>query len=349
MVKKVKDNSAEIQVLDDREHALLRPQIYLGDTTTYMNKDWCFVKVEDDYMFTVKEVPQCDAFYKLYSEIIDNSLDEFIKTKGKFANRISVQVKDRNHVIIEDNGRGLPTSKHPQFKDKTQFEIAFTHLKAGSNFKKGTEDSESDSSAGMNGVGVSLVNIFSEKFIVETEDSKNRMKLVSTDNMKNVKVSKISKKHQTGTKVEAFIDMSRFHNEDLITKEDVKVWIYKRLVELNTYYPDIKFYFNNKRLKIDLHSCINPDHYRTKNGNKQITLAFKLEKDERDMSYVNGLNTYEGGTHLSYVQDYVFTKLVKKIQRKFKPEHDLQPRDLQKKLFILMSMNGFPNAKFYSE
>lgn len=346
---KNKSKSAEIQVLDDREHALLRPQIYLGDTTTYVNKDWCFVKDKEDYIFTVKDIPQCEAFYKLYSEIIDNALDEFVKTNGKYSNKIQVQVLDRNHIIIEDNGRGLPTSPHPQFKDKTQFEIAFTHLKAGSNFKKGTDESESDSSVGMNGVGVSLVNIFSEKFIVVTEDPKNRMKLVAKNNMEDVKVSKLSKKHSTGTKVEAIIDMSRFENEEIITKEDVKVWIYKRLVELNTYYPEIKFYFNKKRVKVDLHDCINPNHYRTKNGNKQITLAFKLNKAEKDLSYVNGLNTYCGGTHLNYVQEYVFSKLMKKIKRHMKPEYDIQPKDLQKNLFILMSLNGFPNAKFSTQ
>lgn len=347
--KQEKIKTSEIEVLSDREHVILRPQIYIGDTTTKIIKDWCFSKDKDDYIFTVKDVPHNEGFFKLYSEIIDNALDEFTKTNGKFGDQINITVKDRNHIIVTDNGRGVPTTFHKQFKDKTQFEVAFTFLKAGSNFKKGTADSESDVNTGLNGVGVSLVNILSKRFVVETEDSNGRYLLTCSDNMEKVKCEKLKRSGSTGTTVEAIIDMSHFENEELITKEDVKVWAYKRIIELNTYYPDIKFYFNNKKIKIDLHECINQDHYRTRNGNKQITISFKNEPAETDMSYVNGLNTYDGGSHLTYVQDGIFSRLKKKLEKKFKPDHELKEVDLQKRIFILMSMNGFPNAKFSTQ
>lgn len=335
-----------IEVLSDREHVLLRPQIYIGDTTTSLKKNWVFDK--DKNRFVVADTPFNEGFYKLYSEIIDNAIDEYIKTNGAYGNKIEVYIKDRNHIIVKDNGRGVPTSLHPQFKNKTSFEIAFTFLKAGSNFHKGTEKSESDTNTGLNGVGVSLVNILSTTFNVTTENKNARYILKCSDHM-----SKISCKEQplmwhVGTTVEAVIDMDCFENSELITKNDVKLWCFKRLTELHTFYPGIDFYFNDQKLDKTIFDFINPLYNSNKdNKGNNLTIIFKQNNDECNMSYVNGLNTYDGGSHLNYIEDTVYSLLHKKINKKYKTEFKVE--DIQKKFLILFSLNNFPNPKFATQ
>lgn len=335
-----------IEVLSDREHVLLRPQIYIGDTTSSLSKSWtidCTTK-----KFVYKEVPFNEGFFKLFSEIIDNSIDEYVKTKGEYGNRIEVSVIDRNHIIVKDNGRGVPTTKHQQFKDKTSFEIAFTFLKAGSNFRKGTEKSESDTNIGMNGVGVSLVNILSNSFKVTTEDSIGRYELKCSDHMNNIDCSKVRRTGFTGTEVEAEIDMSLFDNSDIITKNDVKIWCYKRLVELHTFYPEIKFYFNKEEITKTIFDMID-ERNLTVNDNKGnfVSLVFKNGLNEQSMSYVNSLNTYNGGTHLNYAEDKLYQSLLKKVNKKYKMDFKID--DISKRFYTIINVANFPNPKFSTQ
>lgn len=334
-----------IEVLSDREHVLLRPQIYIGDTTTTLRKMWNINKATRK--LCVSEVPFNEGFFKLFSEILDNSIDEYIKTKGEYGNRIEVEVKDRNHIVIRDNGRGVPTAKHSQFKDKTSFEIAFTFLKAGSNFRKGTSQSESDVNTGMNGVGVSLVNILSNSFKVVTENKNERYELICSDHMKNIECKKVRRKYKCGTDVEAEIDMNCFENSELITKDSVKYWFYKRLVELHTFYPEITFVFNNLVIGDTLYELIGQHSSARDAKGNEITVAFKSDTLDYDMSYVNSLNTYNDGTHLSIAQDYVYSILTKKINRKYSQE--FKEEDIKKKFYIIFSLNNFPNPKFSTQ
>ena len=335
-----------IEVLSDREHVLLRPQIYIGDTTSSLSKSWTIDC--DTKKFVYKEVPFNEGFFKLFSEIIDNSIDEYVKTKGEYGNKIELNVIDRNHIIVKDNGRGVPTTKHQQFKDKTSFEIAFTFLKAGSNFRKGTDKSESDTNIGMNGVGVSLVNILSNKFKVITEDSNGRYELNCSDHMKNIDCSKIRKTGRFGTEVDAEIDMSLFDGSDLITKNDVKVWCYKRLIELHTFYPNIKFYFNNELITKTIYDMIDEKHLSVSdNKGNSIAIVFKNGLNEQSMSYVNSLNTYNGGTHLNYAEDKIYQSLLKKVNKKFKMDFKID--DISKRFYTIVNVANFPNPKFSTQ
>lgn len=336
--------SAKIKTLTDREHILLRPEIQVGDTTTCVKKDWGFFNENGTYEFTVKEVPFNEAYFKLISEILDNSVDEFVKTKGKYSTKIEVTLKERDHFIVQDNGRGLPTSIDTT-TGRPECEIAFTHLRAGSNFEKGTVNSESDVNAGNNGVGASVVNVLSREFIVETEDDSARYLIVCTDNMAKVDTKKIPRHNQRGTRVEVKIDTRPFSNIELITKEVVKTWIFKRLVELKTHYPGITFIFNGVEVVNNIYEYINPKHFTSTTSDAQVTICFKNYEDETDISFTNGMNTYDSSTYLKYCQDIIFNTLKKRLEKKFKPSHEIKISDLQKNIFLVVSLI-LPNAKF---
>ena len=139
-------------VLDDRQHCLLRPQMYIGSVTPEPHSGII------NYQYQTKTI--VPGLIKIIEEILQNSVDEYIRTNGEFANKIEVSIANTvqgTEITISDNGRGIPVKL---IDDTYQPVLAWTKLKAGSNF-----DDSNRVGAGMNGVGSSLTNIFSTSFI----------------------------------------------------------------------------------------------------------------------------------------------------------------------------------------
>ena len=164
----------EIKVLSDVEHIKKRSGMYIGSSAKEAHERFLFGKYQQ-----VEYVP---GLVKLIDEIIDNSVDEAIRTSFKFANKIDVQIKN-NQVSVEDNGRGIPQGL---VTDQTGEQIpgpvaAWTIPKAGGNFG---DDSERKT-GGMNGVGSSLTNIFSTLFTGITSDGENEITVNCSNGMEN--------------------------------------------------------------------------------------------------------------------------------------------------------------------
>jgi DNA gyrase/topoisomerase IV subunit B len=136
----IKEN--KIKQLTDIEHVILRPQIYLGSVAK--TKSETFLLNKETEQFEYKEFEYVPALLKIIYEILDNSVDESIRTGFKFGTNISVELKN-NKIKISDNGRGIPLDIAEGSK-KSQLELALTELRAGSNFN----DSEGRNLLGMN-------------------------------------------------------------------------------------------------------------------------------------------------------------------------------------------------------
>ena len=143
----MKDNHIEIK--NDREHLLLIPEMYIGAMSV--------VEVEDFFLeedkFLLKKIEYIPALLKIISEIIDNSLDEGIRTGFEFSNKIAIEITDTS-VSVSDNGRGLPV----KLVSGTQMympEAAFTLARSGSNFK----DKETKKEIGTHGIGSFATNV----------------------------------------------------------------------------------------------------------------------------------------------------------------------------------------------
>ena len=127
--------AAEIEVLEGLEPVRRRPGMYIGGTDT-------------------------NAYHHLFAEVIDNSMDEAI---AGHATRIEVHLGADGYLTITDNGRGIPVEKHPKFPNRSTLEIVHTVLHAGGKF-----DSKAyETSGGLHGVGVSVVNALSDEMVVE--------------------------------------------------------------------------------------------------------------------------------------------------------------------------------------
>jgi len=325
--------SSKITKLTDIEHLHLRKSFYIGNCTTIETSKWT---INSDLTMDFIKTIYNEGFNKLINEIIDNSVDEYIKTSGQFGNEISVEIDDDCMVTVGDNGRGISSKKDPE-TGKYQIELAFCDLKAGSNWDR-------DGSIGMNGIGGSAVNMFSETFTVNSCDGKYESVLLSKNNSKDISIKR-SKSSKRGTVIKFKLDNSHFTGN--LSVDIIKMDIYKRLVELKTAFPNIKFKFNGVEILIDIWSLLEIDNCFNYNGNNISISIFPKNREVSDISYVNGLDTYKGGTHLKYIKTYIVNYIREKLNKKFKT--DIRNSILYTNFIFGVSISGLNKPEFNTQ
>ncbi len=273
-----------ISVLEGLEGVRQRPSMYIGSTSLA-------------------------GVHHLIYEVVDNSIDEAL---AGYCDHIIVKINIDNSVIVEDNGRGIPVDIHSTEKIPG-VELALTKLHAGGKFDKTTYKI----SGGLHGVGISVVNALSEFLEVEIRRDGKIYHQRYEKGKKITELTVIGKTEKTGTKVWFKPDIEIFESIDIHYDT-----IAKRLRELA---------FLNKNIKIELidereeekHDIFHYEggllsfvEYINKNktplhkepifisGEKNgiiVNIALQYTSDYREnlYSFVNNINTKEGGTHVS--------------------------------------------------
>jgi DNA topoisomerase-2 len=318
-----KEIGKKYQLLDEIEHVLKRPGMYIGSTKPHTANEW----ILGDDLYSKEELTYNPGFLKLFDEIISNSVDEH-KRSGKI-NTIKVSVS-ADTITVWDNG-GIPVVQHPQHKVWIP-ELIFSNLRAGSNFN----DDEGRTVAGTNGVGASLVNIFSKRFVIDTADGKNRFLQTFTDNMSKRTAPKISRTSQGFTEITYVPDLSRFEMKK-IDDAHCKM-MRKRVIDIAAANPGLKLEFNGEKYKfktfkeyVDLY--VNDSIWER---SKDWEISFGVSKDGfQSVSFVNSIHTKDGGTHENYVLNQVIEYLRAMIKKKHKV--DVKPSEIKNHVFLFIN------------
>ena len=336
MAKKIED---KYKKLDDIDHVLQRPGMYIGSIKPHTTTKWI---IEDDKMVQ-KELTYNPGFLKIFDEIVTNSVDES-KREGTKLNTIKVSVNvETGEISVWDNG-GIPVVKHAEHGEWIP-EMIFSNLKAGSNF----DDSEERSWAGTNGVGSSLTNIYSHKFVITTCDGKNIFNQVFTNNMRERTEATIKKSKTNHTQISFVTDFSRFGLEG-IDESHFKM-IEKRVYDLAACNTDIKIYFNDKLLNFnsfeDYIKLYVEDYFFEFKKDKTWSVGIALsENGFQQVSFVNSTETYDGGTHVDYIMNQIITQMREFFMKKHKV--DVKPSELKNHMTLFLNSTVI-NPSFSSQ
>ncbi len=273
----------QLEHLSDLEHVRERPSMYIGDTTIR-------------------------GLHHLVYEVVDNSIDEAM---AGHATEVKVKINNDGSVTVEDNGRGVPVEEHPDLGFST-LQGVMTVLKFGGKFSKGAYQT----SGGLHGVGVTVVNFLSEWCEVEVRRDGHVYQQEYERGVPTSEVQRIGSSDRVGTKTTFKPDPQIFP----VTKFTYATLL-KRLQELAFLNQGVKIVFYDERsdegetFKYDdgirefvqyLNRASEPAHAeiisiegKFDDIGLEIAIQYSSEFTENVHSYVNNICTIEGGTHVS--------------------------------------------------
>ena len=327
----------QFRILTPREHVQERIGMYLGSASKE--------SVERFVMGKWKTSVYVPALSKMIDEILDNAVDEAIRTNFTHANKIAVTI-DGNKVTIADNGRGIPQEMvldATTGKKIQRAEAAWTRVNAGTSFN------DDRVTIGTNGVGSAATNFLSQSFVGETWQNGRLVKVNSVNGAEKVSVTG-GERAESGTKVTFVPEFSWFETTSLDELDTVEL-LQDRLASLQLAFPEIKFTFNGKSVvKPDLRRYAEMFTEGTAILTREDNLAFFVAASEdgfRGNSYVNGVNTRQGGAYVDFIVNGVVDELVYYIKRKHKIE--VIKSTIKNGLTFVMFARNFTNPRFDSQ
>ena len=282
-----------IQVLEGLEAVRKRPAMYIGD-------------------IGVK------GLHHLVYEVVDNSIDEAL---AGYCKNITVTIHEDNSISVQDDGRGIPTAMHTKEK-RSALEVVMTVLHAGGKFDKGSYKV----SGGLHGVGVSCVNALSTKLLVTVQREGKIFEQQYKIGVPQYAVREVGTSEITGTKVHFWPDLTIF--QESVYKREI---LEGRLRELAFLNRKINITINDLREFNDDGTTYSKNFYseggivefvemldkasnrtpliaqtlyfegldETSNVAVEVAMTYNDDFKEHIFSYVNNINTIEGGTHVT--------------------------------------------------
>ncbi len=278
-----------IQVLEGLEAVRKRPAMYIGDVSF-------------------------KGLHHIIWEVVDNSIDEAM---AGYCNSILVQIRKDNSILVQDDGRGIPTDLHEK-EQRSALEVVMTVLHAGGKFDKDTYKV----SGGLHGVGVSCVNALSTQLIATVHREGKVYQQEYSKGIPKYPVKEIGKTDITGTIIEFTPDSSIFN-----TTEYKFETVATRMRELSFLNAGIKLRLEDLREK-DENGDVKSEDFFSEGGliefveyldsgrekliptpifidsdktemPVQVAMSYNTSYTETVVSYVNNINTIEGGTHVA--------------------------------------------------
>ena len=323
-----KYGAEQIQVLEGLEAVRKRPGMYIGSTSVR-------------------------GLHHMVYEIVDNGVDEAL---AGYCTEINVTIEPGNIISVQDNGRGIPVEIHPKTHISTA-ETVYTVLHAGGKFGG---DSGYKVSGGLHGVGASVVNALSSwtEVTIERDGGIYNMKFEKGKTVK--KLEKIGESKKTGTLVRFLADDTIF--ESLEYEYDV---LEKRLREIAFLTKGLKITLEDKRDEENIKKAefcyegglISFVEFLNKNKEKihptpiyiekagevpvEIAIQYTTSYSENIYTFVNNINTVEGGTHLEgfkRARTKVFNDYARSHNILKEKDNNLQGEDIREGITAVVSV-----------
>lgn len=331
-----------IQVLEGLEAVRKRPAMYIGD-------------------IGVK------GLHHLVYEVVDNSIDEAL---AGHCDNIIVNIHEDNSISVEDNGRGIPTGMHHK-EQRSALEVVMTVLHAGGKFDKNTYKV----SGGLHGVGVSCVNALSTTLQVTVNRDGKTFEQEYERGVPKYAVREIGSSSTTGTKVHFWPDTTIFtasvYNKDILEgrlrelsylNKRIRITLndLRELDEAGNHYQQV-FYSeggiiefvemldkNGKRSALIPNIIYMEGHDAESNVAVEVAINYNDSYNEHIFSYVNNINTIEGGTHVAGFRraiTRVFQQYGKKLGLFEKSKVEVEGDDFREGLSAIISVK-VPEPQF---
>jgi len=358
----------EYSSLDQRSHVLHRPDMYIGSVKSL--KQACYTADKETYHITKKEINYNPGLDRIFIEALSNAIDNVWRSEefDEKCTKIKITINpETGETSVWNDGLSIPTEKN----EKTglyNVEMIFGNLLTSSNYN----DKEERKTSGRNGLGIKLSSIFSKSFCVKTVDPKTEKMYEQTwsDNMSKrsepkIKVSKLKNGY---TEVSWTPDFEKFGCEGY--SEDMLAIYYKHVIDcamitkVNVYLNDIKVPVKNLQEYAQLYLNEEEEEDNDEEDKKkkkvdnilsiihegcEFVLTPNKLNDFDAISFVNGVETYEGGVHVEAWSNAIFKPILEKINgagKKGTPQLTL--KDV-KQFFRLFLNCSLVNPEFTSQ
>ena len=323
------------------EHILARPGMYIGDTKCTTEECW-IVNTETN----VAEFKMCKwnpGIFKIFDEILVNATDEVQRNNA--VKCIKIEISDKFISVYNDSG--IPIEIHPEYNIYIP-ELIFANLLTSSNY----DDTVKRTTGGLNGLGAKLTAIFSKTFIVETAKSGKKYTQIYEKNLNVIGKPVITSSTKEYTKITFYPDFEKFGVEQ-ISDDTTKVLI-KRVFDICAITPkSVDVFLNGKKLPIKNFSdyisvYIGPikTNPRAIQENPRWRVSVSASQNGFNcISFVNGICTSDGGSHVDHVINPIIKKLTEVIQEKHK-NLTIKPQYIKDNLFVFI--NCFIDNATYS-
>jgi len=308
-----------------REHILSLPDTYVGSIET-SHED---MYVVEDEKFIQKNLSFNPGFYKLFDEIVVNAHDQVVRMRQRASpnpvKNITIEISEDNQTItVENDGEGITVAEHPEYKVWVP-QLVFGELLTSTNYDK----DEKKLVGGKNGYGVKLANIFAKKMTVETVDAVSGKKYTQTweNNMTVVNKPKIvACKSKPYVSVSWTPDFARFGLTE-ITSDLLGVFRRRASDLAMTVGKDVKVHWKHGASDKVMIKCRDLSAYASEfvdtptaahSSDRWNVVVADAPESFLQVSFVNGIWTSKGGTHVDYIVNQVVNHLVEFLETKKK-------------------------------
>lgn len=336
-------STKDFSSFSDIEHVKFRSDMYIGSIKNTKEERWVYDSLNEPKMKR-KEIVYNPGLEQCCLELITNATDHVERCMASNTNGLKVKNVSKIKIDLEDqfisvcnDGQGIPIEKHPDTGLYVP-EMIFGSLRTSSNY----DDSKKKTWGGKNGIGAKAANIFSFKFVLDIVCNGKKYYQEFTNGMTNKTEPNIKEsKLDDYTKITFYPDFKIFGMTSFSTN-DTRIAIEKRIYDSSAVTPkNVSVYMNSIKVPFkdfkDYMDLYLKESKKIVYSSEKWDIGFALNPYEEatHISFVNGICSEDGGTHVNHVLDPVLNKIASDLQAKTK-NATIRKQDIKNNIIVFV-------------